>query len=165
MNLFASLQRYFFLLLFGIFVLLTFEQSRASGWSWNLGVNNPPGSTLGVNFMHLASNWAFELGIGGVQQSKGIDSTTNQETKAVSVLGDINLKYLFNGKVIRPYVQLGAGSSASIITNSGTSAGVGIGGGYFGGGLFFLGNPVYGYISYNSGGGAGHLQYGLGAFF
>ena len=148
-----------------LFLTLFSERSWALGWSWNLGYNNPPGALVGLNFMRLGSKVAFEVGIGGVQQSKGTDSTTNQETKSISLLGDINLKYLFRDRVFRPYVQIGAGSSASVVTNSGASAGVGVGGAYYGAGFFIIPDPGYGYFSLNSGGGSGYFQFGLGSFF
>jgi len=38
--------------------------ARASLWSVGLGYHNPPGATVGLNFMHLWSHVAFEAGIG-----------------------------------------------------------------------------------------------------
>lgn len=141
------------------------QPAGASNWGWNLGSNNPPGATLGLNFMNLGSHWAFEFGVGGVQQNRGTDPATNEETKSVSLLGAVNLKYLFDGRTLRPYIQGGAGSSATVVTTSGASLAAGIGGAYFGGGIFLLGNPVYGYLSYNLGGGTGYFQLGIGSFF
>ncbi len=137
----------------------------AGGWSVNLGYHNPPGSLIGLNFLHAWSNWAFEAGIGGVEQSKGTDSN-GTETKTTSILGALNVKYLFNGQTIRPYVQVGVGSSASITTNSGATASAGSNGGYFGGGIFVIGSPLYLYLSLNSSGGTGaFFQGGLGFNF
>lgn len=145
------------------FILLMVPLAEASyGWSWNLGYNNPPGATVGLNFMHLWTQWAFEVGVGGVQQSQGVNATTGQETKVTSVLGDLNLKYLFSSGTVRPYLQVGTGTSASIVSQSGTSLSAGVGGLYYGGGLFLMGSSFYLYLSVNSGGGSGYPQVGLG---
>lgn len=135
------------------------------GWSWSLAYNNPPGALVGLNFMHLWTNWAFELGIGGVQQSQGVNSTTGEETKALSVLGDINFKYLFSNGTVRPYLQAGTGTSASIVNNSGTTVSAGVGGLYYGGGLFLMSSSFYLYLSLNSSGGSSYPQVGLGFNF
>jgi hypothetical protein len=128
----------------------------ASGWSWNLGYHNPPSADIGLNFMHLWSDWAFELGIGGIQSSSANSST--------SITGDINLKYLFSGSSLRPYLQGGVGSSATVNTGNQASAGVNAGGGFVGGGIFILGNPFYFYASYNVAN-SGFFQFGLGYQF
>nr|HPI41493.1 hypothetical protein [Pseudobdellovibrionaceae bacterium] len=136
-----------------------------SGWSWNLGYNNPPGAQVGLNFMHLWSQWAFEVGIGGVSQSQGVSATTGEETKSTSVLGDLNLKYLFSSGTFRPYLQVGTGTAASIVSHSGTSVSAGVGGIYYGGGLFLMSSSFYVYLSLNSGGGSSYSQAGLGFNF
>lgn len=76
----------------------------------------------------------------------------------------MNLKYLFNGSGVRPYLQGGFGSSASITTANQTNATVGLGGGFFGGGIFLLGNPFYFYASYNLAS-SSFFQFGLGYQF
>ena len=147
-------------------IIFSTQICSAGGWSFNLGYRNPPGSLLGLNFLYLWSNWAFEAGVGGVEQSKGIDPATGSETKTTSVLGALNFKYLFDGQTFRPYLQVGVGSSASITTNSGATASAGSNGGYFGGGLFLMGPPIYVYLSLNSSGGTGSFfQGGLGFNF
>lgn len=148
------------------FLLVVFANSQnasAYGWSWSLGYNNPPGSTVGVNFMYLWSNWAFEFGIGGVQQSTGTDSGGN-ETKATSVLGDVDFKYLFGSSWLRPYLQFGAGSSATVTNQSGNTLSAGIGGNYYGAGIFLMGNPFHIYLSYNMAS-SSFIQAGLGFDF
>lgn len=137
-----------------------------AGWSASLGYNNPPGATYGLNFMYLWTNWAFEAGIGGVQQTS--TNSGGQEAKTTSTLGDINLKYLFSSGVFRPYLQGGMGSSVSVTNASGVSAAAGVGGGYVGGGIFLLGNPIYVYGSINTGlssGNSSFVQFGVGYDF
>jgi hypothetical protein len=144
--------------------LLLFPYKSMADWSWNLGYNNPPGATLGLNFMHLWTNWAFEVGLGAVQQSKGVD-VSGKEVKSVSLLGDINMKYLFSSGTVRPYLMLGAGSAASVVQSNQTSVSAGIGGSYYGAGIFLMGNPFYVYLGYANGGGNGFPQVGLGFNF
>ena len=108
--------------------------ARAGTWSWNLGYNNPPGAEIiGLNFMHLWTNVAFEAGIGTIHT----DGDNKKESENLHVLGDANLKYLFMQGVLRPYLQIGTPIGAS-----GGTSGVGAGGGhgiFFGGGFFMMG--------------------------
>ncbi len=149
-----------FLILFGL-VLFSLPQSALAGnWSANLGYNNPPGSTIGLNFMDLGPQWAFEVGVGEVQQQSAGNTTTT------SVLGDLNFKYLFSSSGLRPYLQLGAGSSASVTSNSGVNANVGVGGLFGGVGFMAVGQRLYLYMSVDTGfNGGGFFQGGLGYNF
>lgn len=155
------MSRILFVLLFG------WSTMAQANWSWNLGHNNPPGATVGLNFMYLWTNWAFEIGVGGVSQSSSTDSN-GDETKSTSVLGDMNFRYLFrSGQVFRPYLQVGAGSAATVTTGDNTDAGAGVGGLYGGAGIYLMGNPFYVYAGLVSGGrGSGSsMQYGVGFSF
>lgn len=136
-------------------VLLISMKSFAGNWSGSVAHNNPPGANIGLNFMYLWSNWAFELGIGNAQSSNS----------STSVSGDINFKYLFRSGVFRPYLQFGAGSGVSVTTNNNGGAGAGVGGGFAGAGIFLLGNPIYAYGSYNIGNGSNFYQLGIGYDF
>lgn len=136
------------ILTFAFIIFFLPKYAKAYGWNWSLGYNNPPGATIGLNFMYLWTNWAFEFGVGGVQQSTGTDSS-GKETKTTSVLGDIDFKYLFGSSWVRPYLQVGAGSSASVTNSTGNAVSAGIGGMYYGGGIFLMGNPFHLYVSYN----------------
>ncbi len=138
------------------------QQAMAAGWSWSLGYNNPPGATVGLNFMHLWSNWAFEVGIGAVQVKDENSTTNNEDAKTLQVAGDVDLKYLFGSGWFRPYLQGGMGAGIGVKSGDETSAGAGIGGGYFGGGIFMIGNPFYLYASYNS---PSFAQVGIGFGF
>lgn len=129
--------------------------ANANDWSMNVGVSNPPGASLGLNFMYLWTNWAFEFGIGQVGSS-----TNNSNTTTVSTSGDLNFKYLFRSGWFRPYLQAGSGVGLSV--GSGASAGTGSA---FGGvGIFALGQPIYAYISYLFGNTNGP-QFGIGYRF
>jgi hypothetical protein len=142
-----------------IVVLLTSNLSPAQGWSWNLGYNNPPGSTLGINFMHMWTNWIFEFGIGSASSAEDANG------KTVSALaGGVNLKYLFDTTGLMTYVQ--GGSGAGIATGGGSTT-LGVGGSAYGGlGFLAMGSKWYGYGSGNvaSHGGA-FVQVGFGHNF
>lgn len=141
------------------FLLSLFFYSNSSfatsGWSLNLGYNNPPGSTVGGNFMYEWSQWAFEIGVGSVKTSS-TDSNGNKTDQA-SIGGDLDFKYLMGSGGFRPYFQVGTGY--------GVSTSIGIGGSAYGGiGFFGMGSSWYGYGSYNisSSGGTGFFQIGIG---
>lgn len=145
-----------------IFVFLSSIQSFAGpdhGWSLGVGYHNPPGSTIGVNFMHLWTNWALELGIGyiGSYESENNNASNNQNNSSASdrdkviytVAGGINLKYLFGSGPVRPYLQGGLATFIST-SNSGTvGAGASLNDPFGGFGIFFsLGKEAYLYVSY-----------------
>lgn len=141
--------------------------ASAAGWSFNIGSHNPPGSTLGVNFMHLWTNWAFEIGVGGVQGSKTTDSN-GDETRSTTAYGALSLKYLFRSGVVRPYLMIGSGSAATVSSGEDTTAGADVGGTFFGGGIFLMGNPFYVYLGLSSAGktgGSTNTMAGLGFDF
>jgi hypothetical protein len=159
-------------------ILISFLSLLASpaqaGWSWGLGYHNPPGATLGVNFMHLWNNWAFEAGLGYLgssetstqnSQQSGAGTTTNSDLYAG---GDINLKYLFASGFFRPYLQGGMGSAVSLgnsnnskNNSNNTGANASLNGGFAGAGIFLLGSEFYVYLSYLTSGN-GTFQFGLG---
>jgi hypothetical protein len=136
-------------------LLLISLRAGAGNWSGSVGYNNPPGANIGLNFMYLWSNWAFEFGLGNV-------SSNNNST---SVGGDIGFKYLFRSGVFRPYLQFGAGSGVSVTSSNSGGAGASVGGGFGGAGIFLLGNPIYAYGSYNVGNGSNFYQVGIGYDF
>lgn len=123
--------------------------AHARGWSWNIGYHNPPGATVGLNFLHQWTNFAFEAGIGSIDSKRTDDPNTNEDeskTNTVTVGGDINLKYLFGSGWARPYLQGGVMTGVAANNNS---AGAGTGSGFWGGGLFLQGNPFYFYLGAN----------------
>lgn len=145
-------------LLFSFLVL--HSSTSLAGWSVNLGYNNPPGATLGVNLMHLWSRWAFEVGLGYAR----IDS--EQDNRSSTILaGDLDLKYFLGGRGFRPYAQVGTGYGFGS-GKDGEGVGIGIGGSFYGGfGFFAMGRSVYGYASANVGHGDIFLQAGVGVPF
>jgi hypothetical protein len=145
--------------------LLTPAAHAGSGWSWGIGYHNPPNATLGLNFMHLWSNWAFELGLGYVNSTETNSTNSSNQSSStsnvnLSVAGDINLKYLFSSGGFRPYLQGGtyAGVGARAGDSSGASASVG--GGFVGAGFFIMGSSVDFYLSFITAG-SGSVQLGL----
>jgi hypothetical protein len=157
-------------LIIGIFCLLAridLASAGSSGWSWGVGYHNPPNATIGLNFMHLWSNWAFELGVGYINSTESSSNnssndTSNSENKTVNlaVAGDMNLKYLFSSGTFRPYLQGGTyvGAAAAAGDQSGASASVG--GGFAGAGFFIMGSSVDFYVSYITAGN-GSFQFGF----
>ncbi len=153
-----------------IFLTIVFMGSKSwsssYGWSWGIGYHNPPNSTIGINFMRLWSQWAFDVGVGYMNSSESNSnnssnsSNSNSKNVSVSAGGDLNFKYLFGSGSVRPYLQGGTffGVGAQSGNNSGASASAS--GGFGGAGLFFMSGSVDFYISYISAGN-GSLQLGL----
>lgn len=140
-----------------IFILgiTIFSQISLADWSMSVGSNNPPGASVGLNIMHLWTNWAFEFGFG-----QAGSSTNSSNTTTVSSTGDINFKYLFGSGWFRPYLQGGTGVGVSV----GSGASAGTGSAFGGAGIFMLGQPIYAYLSYVTTG-TGNLQFGVGYRF
>jgi hypothetical protein len=151
-------------------ILIPLSSQAKEGWSFNVGYQNPPGALIGANFMHFWTHLALELGIGWINlNNSSRTSNPNNGTAGstgLAVAGDANLKYLFLDGEIRPYIQ--GGFSVASVTSVGDSTGVaaGVGGGFFGGGLFLTGQKVFAYGSINSAGGLNtFFQGGLGFYF
>jgi len=121
----------------------------ASGWSFNVGYHNPPGATVGGNFMYLWTNWAVELGVGyiGVSEQINTDSKKdNQKNSYYTVGGDFNMKYLFRQGGFRPYLEGGVGTGISTSSAGDVSAGASITHPFGGAGLMFMGQSAYFYV-------------------
>lgn len=149
------------------FSLLTLLPSSfalaSSGWSWGVGYHNPPNATIGLNFMHLWSNWAFEAGLGYINSTESNNSSasnSNSKNVNLALAGDINLKYLFGSGSFRPYLQGGtyAGMAAQAGNSSGASAS--LSNGFAGAGFFIMAGSFDFYISYVTAGN-GSLQLGF----
>jgi hypothetical protein len=123
-------------------------RAEAKGWSWGVGYHNPPGATIGVNFMHLWSNWAFETGIGYIGVGESWNRDGEREATSFTVAGDVNMKYLFDGRTFRPYLQGGFGAALSTATNGSVGAGTSLSHPFAGAGLFIFGRKFYFYASY-----------------
>ena len=149
-------------ILFGVLMLLPSSFALASsGWSWGVGYHNPPNATIGLNFMHLWSNWAFEVGIGYINSTDNENSSdSDSKNLNLSLAGDINLKYLFGSGAFRPYLQGGtyAGMAAKAGNSSGASAS--LNNGFAGAGFFIMSSSFDFYISYVTAGN-GSLQLGF----
>ena len=119
-------------------------------WSFNAGYHNPPGSTVGGNFMYLWTNWALELGVGYIGKSETINTdsqNSNAKNAYYTVSGDINMKYLFRaGNVFRPYFVGGVGTGISTSSGGQVNAGASITHPYGGGGFYLWGRSAYIYL-------------------
>lgn len=132
-------------------------------WSWNLGHQNPPGATVGLNFLYEGSKWDFETGIGWIDakaeadddKSTEDDQKTDEEKKeeekknraSISAAGDVNLKYLLaSGGAIRPYIQGGFGVGVGVAAGHNSGAGAGTGAPFGGLGIFIGRRPLYVYL-------------------
>lgn len=138
----------------------------SSGWSWGIGYHNPPNATLGLNFMYLWTNWAFEVGLGYINStessssSSSSSSSNNNNDVNLSVAGDINLKYLFGSGTFRPYLQGGSYAGVAAHSGSGSNVGASVGGGFAGLGFYLMGGSFDFYLGYVTAGN-GSLQLGL----
>lgn len=137
-----SLRLFFWIVLFAL-------PSRAD-WSLNIGYHNPPGSNLGVNFLHEWSNWAFEVGIGSISVESTDSANNSSSSTSAGIGGDLDLKYQFGRSGIRPFLQGGVlvGTGAVVGDNGGVAAGTGAG--FLGGGINFSGKDLYFYLGANA---------------
>lgn len=139
-----------------VFVLTFSTATSFAGWSANIAYNNPPGNQIGLNFMHLWSEWAGEVGLGYYKSGKD-----DKDRSAHILSGSLNAKYfMMTGQSFRPYAQLGSGwgfstTGESTALNFGETL-------YIGAGFFVVGSGVYTYASYNTGLGDAFIQAGLG---
>jgi hypothetical protein len=121
-----------------------FSSTAHARWSWSIGYHNPPDATIGVNFMHLWSNWAFEFGIGFI----GSRETVGNRSNVFTVAGDVNMKYLFMSGAVRPYLQGGFGTALSTSSQGDVGAGASLSNPFGGAGIMAFGNKFYVYASY-----------------
>ena len=114
----------------------------AEGWSLNIGYHNPPGATVGFNFMRLWKNVAFEAGIGWLDLNSSSRNSSGKSASSTSlaVAGDLNFKYLFGSGGLRPYVQAGFGAGSVTSVDDSTGIAAGIGGGFWAAECSLLGN-------------------------
>lgn len=131
-----------------------------ANWSFNLGYNNPPGATVGGNFLYRGSQLGFEIGIGWIDahasKSKDADQKNDDDddeedngTVGLALAGDIDMKYFFGRGGVTPYVQGGFGLGMAGAVGDDGGASVGLGGPYAGLGLMAGGNDLYLYLSGN----------------
>ncbi len=148
-----------------LIVLMTLSlNSYAYKWSINLGFDNPPGSDIGLNYMALIDdNWAFEFGFG----VPNVFEKNSSETLGARINMDLNLKYIFNGSMFRPYLQVGHTASILGLIGDEFDLQFSTGSGFFGGGLFILGSSAYLYLSGNKffNGSDWFTQVGVGIYF
>lgn len=155
-------------------VLTLYSSNLFANWSLNIGYNNPPGATIGINFLKTFSkNLGFEVGIGWVHIKASDDdddnnSSSNQndndkdDSTKLAVAGDVNLKYFFSSGTVKPYLQGGFGVGVGASLGDDTDAGAGVGGGFGGLGLMIGGQSFYVYGSLNLASGGTFLQGGVG---
>ena len=114
-----------------------FTEKAKANWTLNIGYQNPPGSSFGLNFLKFAGNWGFELGIGGFSAEFGGGDG------GVDVSGGLNGKYFIGSASVKPYLQLGLHAGMSVGSNFSFAAG-----GLYGGlGLLFGSPKFYFYLA------------------
>jgi hypothetical protein len=114
----------------------------AAGGKWGLNVayHNPVNALVGLNLNHFWSNVAFEIGVGGLD---GNASTKSEEEKVGTQLwGDVDFKYRFGSKSIRPFLE--AGFTYGLRLGS-SGSGAGTGSPFAGGGILLEGSKIYGF--------------------
>lgn len=126
-------------LLLAFSLLLT--NAAHANWTMNIGYNNPPGSTVGLNFLYWGSSgFVYELGIGGL----AADIDTNEENEVTDsdlwIGGAANIKYLFTNSNIAPYLEGGFHTGLHIDFDDGVDAGAG---NLFGGLGLMMGKPNF----------------------
>ena len=152
------------------------SETALANWSLNLGYNNPPGASLGVNFLYRGSKIGFEVGIGWVDadakvedddsdDEDGEDDDDEETSAGLALAGDLNVKYFFSGGGVAPYIQGGFGAAVSGKVGDGGGANAGLGGGFAGVGLMAGGNDLYLYLSANVAGSTDNLFYQVGVGF
>ncbi|MEN9827264.1 MAG: hypothetical protein RI953_3009 [Pseudomonadota bacterium] len=116
------------------FSLLQTQKAHAGQWGMLLGINNPAGSNLGLNFLYQsAGSLGFEVGVGGLY-GKNNDNGTD-----VSTWGDFDVKWFPGAGPWRGFLEggmafgLGTGSSGS---------GLAAGSPFVGGGLLYSGTTM-----------------------
>ncbi|WP_234996138.1 hypothetical protein [Pseudobacteriovorax antillogorgiicola] len=156
------------------FITFGLSSPVLANWTLNLGYHNPPGATVGVNFLYFSSDWAFEVGIGWVdadaetddEDDDAADTSDDDDEDSVSVRasGALNFKYFLGSGGFRPYLQIGVGAGIGAKAGDDDSGvGAGVGGGYGGLGIMAGSPSFYGYASYNIGRGSdGFIQLGFG---
>jgi len=139
------------------------SEPATANWTANVGYQNPAGSTLGLNFLYFGQSWAFEWGIGWIDlKSKDNEDDDESDKTTLEVAGDIDLKYLFGGRSLRPYLQAGFGYGAGAAFGDSSRAGVATGSGFGGIGVITADPGFYGYASYNLTRSGSFIQAGLG---
>lgn len=144
-----------------------------ANWTLNIGYHNPIVSTWGLNLLYIGSKFGFEAGVGWVEvDANGDDDQDdqpgddeNEDTAALRIAGDVDLKYFINSGAARAFLQggVGVGIGANAGDESGAGAGAGTGGGFAGIGLLIGSPSVYAYGSFNiSGSEDTFLQAGIG---
>ena len=119
-------------------------------WTLNIGWHNPPGSTLGVNFLYLGQAWGFEAGIGAVNlAAEGTAAQDDRDNAHLSISGALNVKYFFGSGGVRPYAQVGFGAGIGATVGDDAGAGGGVGGPFAGLGIFGDAGKWYVYAAYN----------------
>jgi hypothetical protein len=102
--------------------------------------HNPVNALLGVNLDYFGSNWAFEIGAGGLGANGSTKAT--EEKAGTEVWGDFDIKYRFGSKTIRPFLEGGYTFGLRLGTSG---SGAGTGSPFAGGGLLIEGSKIFGF--------------------
>jgi hypothetical protein len=132
-----------------------FPSVAQANWTLNLGFHNPPGSSLGINFLYWATRWNFEAGLGWFDaKAQADDDSTAEEKKkkdevSVALAGDLNIKYRFSSGSVAPYLQCGVSGGGGVSVGDKSDVGAGAGGPFAGVGIMFGSPRFYAYGVYN----------------
>lgn len=146
------------LLCAGFVAVLLIGRTANAQLSLNIGYQNPVEANFGANILYTWTDWAAELGVGFLGSGKN-----NADKSALRIGGDLDLKYMFLGGSLRPFLQSGMywDFSSTLSDND-----LNFGNKFFAGaGFFVFGSGVYSYASYNTGPPGWFLQAGLGFNF
>lgn len=135
------------------FFLMCWADLALANWTLNVGYHNPTHATYGVNFLYLGSQWGFEVGVGWLDfATVNTDDPENKEDAADDtargvIAGDVDVKYFFKGSGLRPYAQVGSGAFVGAAAGKKFAGAAGLGGLFYGLGVFAGSPKFYGYLS------------------
>lgn len=136
-----------------IFLSASQAPTALAEWSLNLGYNNPPGATVGLNAMRTFSRgFAIEFGVGWFNinnRNSENSESKDKDTTQFALSGDINLKYFFSSGTVKPYLQGGFGMGLAGDIGGKTGLGAGVGSGFGGIGVNIGSKSIYAYASGN----------------
>jgi hypothetical protein len=147
----------------GLYTVSHNNSAFAAGGKWGLNIayHNPVNALIGLNLNYFAQNFAFEIGMGGLDGNAS--SKSSEEKAGTQTWGDADIKYLFGSKTFRPYLEAGFTYGLRLGTSG---SGAGTGSPFAGGGLMIQGQKLFGYAvadyvfqskDVNIGGGIGFL--------
>lgn len=112
----------------------------------NLGYQNPAPALLGLNGQYLLPNLAIEVGLGWANLKPDEEEESDKRRATLTLLGGVNLKYLFLTGAFRPYLEGGFTLQNNYYLATKLGADLSTGPPFFGFGALIGSAPLYGYL-------------------